>query len=257
MGSYKDYMFICKLMLVSLSLIVLTSCANKSGKNNSGPSLSQVENEIQQSAPAEDIDTRLRNLEKPSADEIKKLGDSLAKADGDRVFGDIRFGMSRKEYNKAYKDVEKAFVSRIYIDCSNMSSYHQPNDFFWIDSIKPAFHDGKLWSILFYGVMNDYGKSEYKQIKGSFDALKEMFVRKYGTPHYIDCDYDKPGTNAIYPIRSIEWRLNMLRIYDTKTQAIVDKESEIQREKLKEGIKKELEKIHKENEKRKEIQQSL
>lgn len=269
------------LFLCACSFLFLY-CSNRGGNKDVNSTNTQIK-ENKQEITIVDIDTKLRNLEIPSEGVIKSLGDSLFEADGDRIIGDISFQMTKKEYNRAYNDLMKEYDGRLYIICSKIDS--DPNYFFYIDSIKPSFHEGKLWSILFYGIMDDNSMSNsiIKQIRFSFDALKEKFLNKYGNPHFITYNTDFPGTNAVYPITSVNWKFehrsisiyprgggvkvgseyilephpNYFRIYDTKTQIIVDEESKIHIEKMKESIGKELQKIEKGKERKRILQKSL
>lgn len=273
----KNYYF-CGLIFVIFGLF-FSNCSVKDAKKGK---LNQnvLASEIKQEVEYVDIDTRLRELKRPSDSEIQALGDSLYKTDGDRVIGDICFHMNKKDYKKAYNSLMEEFDGHLYIMCSNLPDY-----FFFIDSIIPSFHDGKLWSVSFYGLMDNSANSRQMntQIKNSFDHLKEMFLRKYGPPYYVVYDMDYPATNAVYPIKSIEWRFshrsisimprggemkiggqtilephpNVFRIYDTETQQIVNEESKKQWEKIKTKLGKELERIENAKERKKKIQQTL
>ena len=256
------------IFVIFITALSFFGCSNKDA-NKVGPDL--MNNETSTEIQYVDIDTRIREMTRPTENEIKALGDSLYEADGDTIIGDIHFKMSKNEYKKAYKKLMKDYSGRFYIMCNSLHS-------FYIDSIVPSFHNGKLWEVSFYGLTDDNVDARLKEENQySFDSLKEFFIRKYGVPHNFSNNILGPGLSRIewvFQHRSIyiiskyngykingmvisDPTPNLFIIFDTQTRKIIDEEDKIYIDEVRKKLGKEIEERKKIENRKKKLQQSL
>lgn len=140
----------------------------------------------------EDVFDKLEHMKAPSREEIENLGEKLAASDGDKLLGDIRFHMNRRQFNAAYKELMKEYDGNFFLICSEDPNKYQLYDIFYIDSIIPSFYHEELYCLTLYGKMKDSNMDTDKiiQINYSYQRVIEMFIRKYGNPHKLVYDND-------------------------------------------------------------------
>lgn len=188
--------------ILSIIFLLFGGCSNKvkvqDNEYNRMPIIEKKSTELS-------ILDRIRALDKPSDDEIKAIGDSLSQLDGNNIIGGIHFQMNETEYRAAFKEIMNDYNGSFYLICSKYPTSDE--EIFNVDSIVPSFRKGKLCLLSFYGRMKEESKGDKwnNQIDMSFNALIEMFIRKYGKPHTIYYDYNERNKDGEFPIESINW----------------------------------------------------
>lgn len=127
---------------------------------------------------------KLKAIEKEKEDSlklfrIKAQSDSLYKIEGDRIFGDFYFGMSKKEFDnqiKIIRDETDGFVSiqgyEFYINTKDCSFFH--------DKLYSIELVSKYQSCIEY----EYTRDEQNEIiESEKQKLYNLFKNKYGEPH--------------------------------------------------------------------------
>lgn len=183
-------------------MLIAFGCSNKDKAIYNEQSNSTV---VSQTNNPRDLESVIRELEPPSIEEIKAVGDSLAKIDGNRIIGDIHFQMSKNDYNAALKKLMENYNGNFAIICTDDAKHQSPYNEFVVDSIVPSFYQGKLYELKFYGQLEEITKDTNwnDRIYKSYKALIAKFINKYGKPHKVI--FDDQLESYVHPICSANW----------------------------------------------------
>lgn len=172
-----------KKIIIAILVGLLLSCSNNSNKFKNG--IEETVNDLEQ-----------ESKDSLTQERIKFLSDSLYEIDGERIFGNFFFGMTKNEFKKQIELLNKETQGIISI-----KGYE-----YMINEEKCLFYSNQLYLVELVSTFPDYlidfelsHEEKMGRIKDSEKTLLELFEDKYGKAH------DEHGWHFIHKDISVSY----------------------------------------------------